>query len=155
MQITVFCPPKPRVGALGRVWISFERVKLLRTNHHMTLLFCIQEHMCNKRARTYGWLWILCNSVNSVIVRKYVYLCDFKTKSLWNYPYCYAVSFGFSTSSIRDFRVARFKARLSAKSLISFDMKIPFYFHANRTHYHKKVFALSLVLKVKDFKTRK
>ena len=49
----------------------------------------------------------------------------------------------------------KFKARLSAKPLISFDMKIPFYSHANRTHYHKKVFALSLVLKVKDFETRK
>ena len=54
---------------------------------------------------------------------------------------CYAVSFGFSTSSIRHFLVARFKARLSAKPLI--------WKSANRTHYHKKVFALSLVLKVK------
>ena len=35
------------------------------------------------------------------------------------------------------------------------DMKIPFYSHANRTHYHMKVFAVSLVLKVKDFETRK
>ena len=35
------------------------------------------------------------------------------------------------------------------------DMKILFYSHANRTHYHKKVFGLSLVLKVKDFETRK
>ena len=49
----------------------------------------------------------------------------------------------------------KLKARLSARPLISFDMNIPFYSHANRTHYHKKVFALSLVLKVKDFKTLK
>ena len=49
----------------------------------------------------------------------------------------------------------KLKARLSAKPLISFDVKIPFYSHVNRTYYHKKVFALSLVLKVRDFNTRK
>ena len=35
------------------------------------------------------------------------------------------------------------------------DMKIMFYSHANETHYRKKSFALSLVLKVRNFETRK
>ena len=32
------------------------------------------------------------------------------------------------------------------------DMKITFYSHANETHYRKKSFALSLVLKVRNLK---
>ena len=35
------------------------------------------------------------------------------------------------------------------------DMKMSFYSHANRTHFHNKGFALSLVLKVRFFGTRK
>ena len=34
------------------------------------------------------------------------------------------------------------------------DMKMFFYFYANKTHFHKKGFALSLVLKVRSFGTR-
>ena len=34
------------------------------------------------------------------------------------------------------------------------DMKTIFYFHANKTHFHKKGFAFSLVLKVRVFGTR-
>ena len=35
------------------------------------------------------------------------------------------------------------------------DMKMPFHSHANETRFHKKVFALSLVLKVRVFGTPK
>ena len=35
------------------------------------------------------------------------------------------------------------------------DMKTIFYSHAGKTHFHKKSFALSLVLKVREFGTRK
>ena len=35
------------------------------------------------------------------------------------------------------------------------DTKMVFYFHANKTHFHKKGFALCLVLKVRVFGTRK
>ena len=45
-----------------------------------------------------------------------------------------------------------FKARLSAKPLI---WKRFFYSHAGKTHFHKKVFVLSLVLKGRVFGTRK
>ena len=34
-------------------------------------------------------------------------------------------------------------------------MKTIFYSHADKTHYHQKSFALSLVLKVREFGTRK
>ena len=34
-------------------------------------------------------------------------------------------------------------------------MKMSFYFHSNKTHFHKKSFAISLVLKVRVFRTRK
>ena len=34
-------------------------------------------------------------------------------------------------------------------------MKTIFYSHAGKTHFHKKSFALSLVLKVREFGTRK
>ena len=34
-------------------------------------------------------------------------------------------------------------------------MKIIFYYHANKTHFHKKGFALGLVLRVRVFVTRK
>jgi len=54
------------------------------------------------------------------------------------------------------FRVApslRFKARQSAKPLLWFFFL--FYTHANKTHFHKKGFALSLVLKVRVFGVRK
>ena len=67
--------------------------------------YFVYKNTCNKIARSYGWLWILCNSVivwqlsmpqNEIIFKRRAY-----------YPYCYAVSFGFSTSSITDFRVAQ------------------------------------------------
>ena len=35
------------------------------------------------------------------------------------------------------------------------DMKTIFYSHADKTHFHKKSFALRLVLKVREFGTRK
>ena len=35
------------------------------------------------------------------------------------------------------------------------DMEMIFYSHTNKTHFHKKGFALSLVLKVRIFGTRK
>ena len=35
------------------------------------------------------------------------------------------------------------------------DTKMFFYFHANKSHFHKKGFALCLVLKVRVFGTRK
>ena len=35
------------------------------------------------------------------------------------------------------------------------DMEVIFYSHTNKTHFHKKGFALSLVLKVRIFGTRK
>ena len=38
---------------------------------------------------------------------------------------------------------------------IPFDMKMVFYPHANETHFHKKGFALGLVLKVRVFAARK
>ena len=34
-------------------------------------------------------------------------------------------------------------------------MKIIFYYHANKTHFHKKGFALGLILRVRVFGTRK
>ena len=37
----------------------------------------------------------------------------------------------------------------------AFDMRMIFYFHANKTHFHKKGCALGLILKVKVFGTRK
>ena len=37
----------------------------------------------------------------------------------------------------------------------TFDMKMIFYSHANKTHFHKKGCALGLILKVGDFGTRK
>ena len=37
----------------------------------------------------------------------------------------------------------------------TFDMKIIFHSHANKTHFHKKGCALGLILKVKVFGTRK
>lgn len=37
----------------------------------------------------------------------------------------------------------------------TFDMKTIFYSYANKSHFHKKCFALSLVLKVRAFETRK
>ena len=37
----------------------------------------------------------------------------------------------------------------------TFDMKAIFYSYANKSHFHKKGFALSLVLKVRAFETRK
>ena len=36
-----------------------------------------------------------------------------------------------------------------------FDMKIIFYSHANKTHFHKKDCALGLILKVRVFETQK
>ena len=45
-----------------------------------------------------------------------------------------------------------FRAKLSGKSLIWNGF---FYFHANKTHFHNQGFALSLVLKVSVFGTRK
>ena len=38
---------------------------------------------------------------------------------------------------------------------IVIDMKIIFYSHANKTYFHKKGFALSLILKVRVLQTRK
>ena len=60
-----------------------------------------------------------------------------------------------STLSIGNFRVAPsccFKARLSSKSLTR---KWRYYSHGNKTHFHKKSFALSLVLTLRVFGTRK
>ena len=37
----------------------------------------------------------------------------------------------------------------------AFDMEIIFHFHANKTHFHKKGCAPSLILKVRGFETRK
>jgi len=37
----------------------------------------------------------------------------------------------------------------------TFDMKTILYSYANKTHFHKKGFALSLVLKMRAFETRK
>ena len=37
----------------------------------------------------------------------------------------------------------------------AFDMKMIFHSQANKTHFHKKVFALGLILKVRVFGTRK
>ena len=37
----------------------------------------------------------------------------------------------------------------------AFDMEMIFYFLANKTHFHKKGYALGLILKVKVFGTRK
>ena len=45
-----------------------------------------------------------------------------------------------------------FQSQAKCKAI---DMKMIFYSHANKTHFHKKDCALSLVLKVKTFETRK
>ena len=37
----------------------------------------------------------------------------------------------------------------------AFDMEMIFHFHANKTHFYKKGCALGLILKVRDFGTRK
>ena len=37
----------------------------------------------------------------------------------------------------------------------TFDLKVIFHSHANKTHFHKKGFALGLILKVRDLRTRK
>ena len=61
-------------------------------------------------------------------------------------------------TSLSHFRVAPslcFKARLSAKlKCEAVNVKMVFS-HANKTHLHKKGFALSLVLKEKVLETRK
>ena len=43
----------------------------------------------------------------------------------------------------------------SEAKCVAIDMKMIFYYEANKTHFHNKGFALSLVLKVKFFGTRK
>ena len=44
------------------------------------------------------------------------------------------------------------RTRLSAQP---FDMEMIFHAHANKTHFHKKDFALGLILKARVFGTRK
>ena len=56
------------------------------------------------------------------------------------------------TGHFRDAASLCFKMRLSAKP---FFMKMIFYYHANKTHFHKKGFTLGLVLRVRISGTRK
>ena len=61
-------------------------------------------------------------------------------------------------TSLDHFRVAPslcFKAKLRANPSMGVNTKIICYFHANKTYFHKKGFALSFVLKVRVFGTQK
>ena len=61
-------------------------------------------------------------------------------------------------TSLGHFRVAPslcFKAKLRANPLMGVNTKIICYFHAHKTYFHKKGFALSFVLKVRVFGTQK
>ena len=51
-----------------------------------------------------------------------------------------------------EYPKSQFQSEAKCKT---FDMKTIFYSYANKSHFHKKGFALSLVLKVRAFETRK
>ena len=75
--------------------------------------------------------------------------------SLWQYLYVapFELSWWYTIDHFRDAPSLCFKARLGAKLLMKMIYYI--YSHANKTPLHKNGFALTLVLRVRIFGTRK